>query len=96
MLDVLRHVVRADQEGTYDGRSAILSGQGYSTMSIEVSVVSPAQYEIYVKAQAKDIQEAQDTVEKQNKAAADSAAKIHKEAATNNTDTAKSAGDGQT
>ncbi|MBK8294805.1 MAG: cytochrome c oxidase subunit II [Solirubrobacterales bacterium] len=35
---------RADQEGTHGGRSAILSGQGYSTMSIEVDVVSPDEY----------------------------------------------------
>ncbi|MBK5231937.1 MAG: cytochrome c oxidase subunit II [Thermoleophilia bacterium] len=86
---------RADDEGIYNGRSAVLSGQGYSTMSIEVSVVSPDQYEIYVKQLGADIQAAQDTVERKNKAVAENTAKIHKEAATNNTDTAKSAGDGQ-
>ncbi len=86
---------RADDEGTHEGQSAILSGQGYSTMSIEVSVVSPERYETYVQAQSDEIQEAQNTVEGQNRAASETDEKVRKEAATNNTDTAKSSGDGQ-
>ena len=87
---------RADEEGTYTGRSAILSGQGYSTMSIEVSVVSPDQYEAYVKTQSEDIQEAQDIVEKRNQAAAEADEKISKESAKDETETSKTSGDGQT
>lgn len=86
---------RADDEGAYDGRSAILSGQGYSTMSVEVRAVSPEQYEIYVQTQRDDIQKAQDTVEEQNRAKAESTDKLMKEAAVSNTDTAKSVGGGQ-
>ncbi len=83
---------RADEEGTHTGRSAIFSGPGYSTMSIEVSVVSPEQYENYVKVLDQDLQAAQDTVEKRNRAEAANAEKIRKEAANNNTDAAKSVG----
>lgn len=87
---------RADKAGSiYSGRSAVLSGQGYATMSIEVDVVTPDEYEAYVKQLGTDIQAAQDTVEEQNKAAAENTAKIDKKAKTNNTDTAKSVGDGQ-
>lgn len=56
---------RADEEGVHDGRSSVLNGQGYATMQIEVDVVSPQQYESFIDQQKTDIQEAQDTVEKE-------------------------------
>jgi cytochrome c oxidase subunit II len=52
----------ADQEGAYDGQSATLSGQAYAAMRTEVEVVSPEQYETFVKAQKEEIQSAQDRV----------------------------------
>jgi len=55
---------RADEEGTHSGFSSILSGQGYATMEAQVDVVSPEDYEAFIKQQKLDIQEAQDTVEK--------------------------------
>jgi cytochrome c oxidase subunit 2 len=83
---------RADEIGIHEGRSAIMSGQGYATMQIEVDVVSPEDYEAYVKELGTDIQDAQNTVEKRNKAAAEATAKVDKEAATTTDDTVKSAG----
>ncbi len=44
------HVVfRADEEGTYDGQSATFSGQAYAAMRTEVDVVSPQDYEDFIK-----------------------------------------------
>lgn len=51
---------RADEEGTHTGFSSVLSGQGYSTMQIEVDAVSPQQYESFIEQQKTDIQNAQD------------------------------------
>lgn len=57
------HVVfRADEEGVYDGNSSTFSGQAYAAMRTEVDVVSPAEYEAFVKRQKADIQAAQDRV----------------------------------
>jgi cytochrome c oxidase subunit 2 len=57
------HVVfRADEEGAYFGQSATLSGQAYAAMRTEVEVVSPSQYEAFVKQQTSEIQAAQDRV----------------------------------
>jgi cytochrome c oxidase subunit II len=57
------HVVfRADEEGTYFGQAATLSGQAYAAMRTEVEVVSPEEYEAFIAAQKKDIQAAQDRV----------------------------------
>lgn len=57
------HVVfRADEEGTFDGQSATLSGQAYAAMRTEVKVVSPEAYEAFVERQRSDIQAAQDRV----------------------------------
>jgi cytochrome c oxidase subunit 2 len=57
------HVVfRADEEGVYDGQSATFSGQAYAAMRTEVDVVSPQQYEDFIKRQKADIQAAQDRV----------------------------------
>jgi cytochrome c oxidase subunit 2 len=53
---------RADEEGTYGGQSATLSGDAYAAMRTEVDVVSPERYEEFVKTQKQDIQTAQDTV----------------------------------
>jgi cytochrome c oxidase subunit II len=53
---------RADEEGSYTGRAATLSGAAYAAMGTEVEVVSPEEYESYVKQLDADIQEAQDTV----------------------------------
>jgi cytochrome c oxidase subunit II len=57
------HVVfRADEEGSYFGQAATLSGQAYAAMRTEVEVVSPQQYEAFIEAQKKGIQAAQDRV----------------------------------
>jgi cytochrome c oxidase subunit II len=57
------HVVfRADEVGVYRGQSATFSGQAYGAMRTEVDVVSPQQYEDFVKRQKADIQAAQDRV----------------------------------
>jgi cytochrome c oxidase subunit 2 len=57
------HVIfSADEEGTYTGQAATLSGQAYAAMRTEVEVVSPAKYEAFIKAQKSEIQAAQDRV----------------------------------
>jgi cytochrome c oxidase subunit 2 len=59
----VNHVTfRADEEGTYDGQSATLSGQAYAAMRTEVEVVSPEQYKAFIEQQGRDIQAAQDHV----------------------------------
>jgi cytochrome c oxidase subunit II len=55
-------VFRADEEGTFEGDSATLSGQGYAPMRTAVEVVSPEEYEAFLKAQKANIQTAQDRV----------------------------------
>jgi cytochrome c oxidase subunit 2 len=55
-------VFRADEEGTFDGNSATLSGQAYAAMRTEVEVVSPEEYEAFIESQKADIQAAQDRV----------------------------------
>lgn len=57
-------VFRADEEGTYFGQAATLSGQAYAAMRTAVEVVSPEEYEAFVEAQKEDIQAAQDRVVK--------------------------------
>jgi cytochrome c oxidase subunit 2 len=57
-----RVVFRADEEGTYFGQAATLSGQAYAAMRTEVDVVSPQEYEAFVETQKEDIQAAQDRV----------------------------------
>ena len=51
-----------DDEGSYLGDSATLSGQAYAAMRTEVEVVSPEDYEAFVESQKEDIQTAQDRV----------------------------------
>lgn len=59
----VNHVVfRADEEGTYFGQSATLSGQAYAAMRTKVEVVSPAEYEAFIEETKGDIQAAQDRV----------------------------------
>lgn len=55
-------VFRADEEGVYQGQSATLSGQSYAAMRTAVEVVSPQEYEDFLKQQKKEIQDAQDRV----------------------------------
>ena len=57
-----RVIFRADEEGTYDGQAATLSGQAYAAMRTEVEVVSPEEYEAFIETQKTDIQAAQDRV----------------------------------
>jgi cytochrome c oxidase subunit 2 len=57
------HVIfRADEEGTYSGQAATLSGQAYAAMRTEVEVVSPEKYKAFIASQKQDIQAAQDRV----------------------------------
>jgi cytochrome c oxidase subunit 2 len=58
-------VFRADEEGAYTGDAATLSGQAYAAMRTEVDVVSPEEYEAFIKEQKDAIQEAQDHVVKE-------------------------------
>lgn len=53
---------RADEEGTYRGQAATMSGQAYAAMRTEVEVVSPEEYEAFIGDVKKDIQAAQDRV----------------------------------
>lgn len=57
-----RVVFSADEEGTYFGQSATLSGQAYAAMRTEVEVVSPEEYEAFVEQRKSDIEAAQDRV----------------------------------
>jgi len=57
-----RVLFSTDEEGTYTGQSATLSGQAYAAMRTEVDVVSPEEYEAFVGGQKDDIQAAQDRV----------------------------------
>jgi len=53
---------RADEEGSYFGRAATLSGQAYAAMRAEVEVVSPQTYEAFIEQRKNEIQAAQDRV----------------------------------
>ena len=57
-----RVVFSADEEGTYRGQAATLSGQAYAAMRTEVEVVSPEEYEAFIESEKRDIQAAQDRV----------------------------------
>jgi cytochrome c oxidase subunit 2 len=56
---------RADQIGTYGGRSSTFSGPAYAADRIEVSVVTPDQYQSFIDTQKREIQDAQDIVVQQ-------------------------------
>ena len=49
-------VFSADEEGSYEGDSATLSGQAYAAMRTEVEVVSPDEYEEFVETQLQEIE----------------------------------------
>jgi cytochrome c oxidase subunit II len=53
---------RANEEGTFSGDAASLSGQAYAPMRAEVKVVSPAEYEEFVETQKTEIEKAQERV----------------------------------
>ncbi len=53
---------RADQEGSYEGDAATLSGQAYAAMRADVEVVSPQTYEEFLKQQKAGIEAAQERV----------------------------------
>jgi cytochrome c oxidase subunit 2 len=55
-------IFRAEEEGNFTGESATLSGQSYAAMRTEVEVVSPAEYQAFVKQQKADIEAAQERV----------------------------------
>lgn len=55
-------VFSADEEGTYEGQSASLSGQAYASMRTAVEAVSPQAYEDFLEQQKADIETAQDRV----------------------------------
>jgi cytochrome c oxidase subunit 2 len=57
-----RVVFRADEEGTYFGQAATLSGEAYAAMRTAVEVVSPQEYEDFIETTKEDIQAAQDRV----------------------------------
>jgi heme/copper-type cytochrome/quinol oxidase subunit 2 len=56
-------VFRADEEGSFYGQSATFSGQAYAQMRSEVEVVSPDEYQAFVKQQKEEIDSAQERVE---------------------------------
>ena len=59
----ISHVLfRADEEGSFEGQSATLSGQAYAAMRTEVEVVSPKAYEEFVETQQNEILAAQKRV----------------------------------
>lgn len=55
-------IFRADEEGTFRGQAATMSGQAYAAMRTEVEVVSPEEYKAFIASAKKDIQTAQDRV----------------------------------
>jgi cytochrome c oxidase subunit II len=56
---------RADRVGTYRGQSTSYSGTSYAVMRAWVTVVTPAQYQRFIKQKKKQIAAAQDFVQKQ-------------------------------
>ena len=59
---VSRIVFKADEEGTFEGDAATLSGQAYAAMRTAVEVVSPQEYEAYTERLLSDIEDAQERV----------------------------------
>jgi cytochrome c oxidase subunit II len=57
-------VFRAEDEGSFDGGSSTLSGQAYAPMRTELEVVSPDEYEEFIKNQQSEIEAAQERVVK--------------------------------
>ena len=57
-------IFRAEDEGSFEGDSSTLSGQAYAAMRTAVEVVSPDEYEEFIKTRKSEIEEAQDRVVK--------------------------------
>jgi cytochrome c oxidase subunit II len=55
-------VFSTEDEGVYEGDSSTLSGQAYAAMRTAVEVVSPEEYENFVKTQKSEIEAAQERV----------------------------------
>lgn len=53
---------KAEDEGVFEGESATLSGQSYASMRTAVEVVSPEEYEDFIKTRKEEIQAAQERV----------------------------------
>lgn len=53
---------RAEDEGSFTGNAATLSGQAYAQMRTEIEVVSPDEYKSFIKQQKDDIDAAQEHV----------------------------------
>lgn len=51
-----------DEEGTYEGNSATLSGQAYASMKTAVKVVSAEEYEEFIETQKEEIDAAEERV----------------------------------
>jgi cytochrome c oxidase subunit 2 len=51
-----------DEEGTYEGNSATLSGQAYASMKTAVKVVSAEEYEDFIETQKEEIDAAEERV----------------------------------
>lgn len=54
-----------DEDGTYEGASATLSGQAYASMRTAVEVVSPEDYEEFIETRKSEIEAAEDRVVEQ-------------------------------
>jgi cytochrome c oxidase subunit 2 len=69
---------KADEVGTYDGRSTAFSGPAYAQMRTTVRVVEPAEYEAWLAQKAAEIDEAekavQDKLEEQRAATSEAVA----------------------
>jgi len=57
-----RVVFIADEEGTFGGSSATLSGQSYASMKTAIRVVSPDEYEDFVETRKEEIDAAEERV----------------------------------
>jgi cytochrome c oxidase subunit II len=57
-----RVVFTTDEEGTYGGSSATLSGQAYASMKTAIRVVSPEEYEEFVETRKEEIDAAEERV----------------------------------
>src|SRR3954454_7538812 len=52
----------SEDEGVYEGEASTLSGQSYAAMRTEVEVVSPQEYEEFVKTEKSEVEAAQERV----------------------------------
>ncbi len=55
-------VFGTEDEGVYEGDASTLSGQAYAAMRTAVEVVSPEEYENFIKTQKSDVEAAQERV----------------------------------